>query len=58
MIEIKINNGAEVAKSKKFVAKLIPKAVLENMVEKALAKKLREKLQEEGVDAIVSVLKQ
>ncbi|MEE9398050.1 MAG: hypothetical protein V3V31_13670 [Methylococcales bacterium] len=58
MIEIKINNCAEIAKSKSVIAKLLPHSVLQGMVEKAVAKKVEERLAQEGLEAVVVVSKQ
>ena len=57
MIEIKINNAAEIAKSRNIFAKLLPGSLLEGMVEKAIAKKLNERLATEGIEAVVIVSK-
>ena len=57
MIEIKINNCVEIARSKSVVAKLLPHSVLQGMVEKAVAKKVGEKLAQEGLEAVVIVSK-
>ena len=57
MIEIHIRNCAEVAKSRSFMARLLPGTLLHSMVEKAIAKKLQEKFAEEGLDVVVNVTK-
>ncbi len=56
MIEIKINNSVEIAKSRSFIAKLLPDTLLHRRVEKAVAQKLQDGLAPEGVDAVVIVL--
>ncbi len=55
MIEIKILNCVEIAKSRSLVAKLIPGFMLKGVVEKLVAKVLREKLDQEGIEAIIIV---
>ena len=57
MIEIKILNCVEIAKSRNLAAKLIPSFMLKRIVEKAVAKELQEKLVQEGIEAVVIVVK-
>ena len=57
MIEIKIHNCLEIAKSRSLMAKLVPSSMLRGMVEKAIAQELQEKLVQEGVEASVIVSK-
>ena len=55
MIEIKILNCVEIAKSRNLVAKFIPGFMLKGVVEKAVAKELQEKLDQEGIKAVITV---
>ena len=52
MIEIKIYNCVEIAKSRSLVAKLVPSSILRGMVEKVIAKELQEKLVQEGLGVL------
>lgn len=55
MIEIKILNCVEIAKSRSNVAKFIPSFMLKGVIEKAVAKELQEKLVQQGIKAVVIV---
>jgi len=56
MIEIRIQNHATVARSRRRIARFLPASILRSRVEEALAERLRENLADEGIEAEIRVV--